>query len=672
MIPAQKQSPTTMGGVIESISFGISEDDSSHLIGLLVDGIYTDKFLACLREYAANAWDAHRMAGILDRPIEITLPTYAPGGQFLTVRDFGPGMSPHDVKTVLTRVGASMKRDSNEVIGSFGIGAKAGWAYTSSFTFTSYHGGKKRVYVATNTGDMSKKPTLNLILEEDSDETGVEVRIPVRMADIGEFVGRAQKLYRFFEPQPIINTTLDPVPDSSFRSAAGVAFASELDDDGEPVDDTWTAVMGCVPYRLDKSQFPDVQWPLGSGILYFDIGAVQVAASREELRYSDVTRAAIEDKVDQLKTDVLSSAKKAADDPSLLPWQRRMMSLDMQAHFPFAKRWIESAGSMATEIYNTRPVAGEEIHITRESMRTQLSAKFSINRKTFFACSTSTRHYPSYKRNRDCVLLVFPKLRSMEKVRAAALALIAKLGLEGAPLIDAKTMPGTAPQRPARVVSKAVYFKTAKHLRCGREKGFSTDWAAITDLPPSSEGGFVPTALNRWKTDDAWNIAKSIAALKALGLPAPTIVGVKGHAAMLAAQVTEGYISVSALRALATECVTNSSAVQEAASKEAARANCQQVMGERWLDAMGARLDDIPPGPLADIVSYHEDVKKPTPDWIRDIMDLYRGPRTAKKAPTLERYPMIQATAQGWPFPAEICIEYVKLVERAEAQKEQS
>lgn len=123
---------------------------------ILRDNIYTDKILAVLREYSSNAWDAHRMVGRGDLPIQITLPDN--DSPSLVIRDFGPGMSPREVFCIYTQYGESTKRGTDDAVGMMGIGSKSAFAYSDSFTVTSWNGGMRRVYIAvldaSNEGDM--------------------------------------------------------------------------------------------------------------------------------------------------------------------------------------------------------------------------------------------------------------------------------------------------------------------------------------------------------------------------------------------------------------------------------------------------------------------------------------------------------------------------------------
>ncbi len=257
---------------------------------ILRSTLYTDKILAVLREYSANAWDAHRVIGKADVPIKVTLPTEL--NPNLVIRDYGPGISPDNIFRIYTQYGASTKREDDLAVGMLGIGSKSGFAYSDTFTVTSYFDGQRCMYLAvldkTNAGLMT-------LLDSGpcGTETGVEVQIPVKTKDIEEFVNKAKSLFKFFSPRPDINIELeeDQIVDKRLTRAA-IAIRPG----------SWEAVMGCIPYRINTAQLDKEK--LGekifaflsqiSGTLYFDIGEIEVNASREELNYSDETKATLE------------------------------------------------------------------------------------------------------------------------------------------------------------------------------------------------------------------------------------------------------------------------------------------------------------------------------------------------------------------------------------------
>ena len=294
-------------GELSSAHFGISANDQAHIIGILRNRLYSDKIMAVLREYGTNAWDAHVQAGIQDQPISIMLPSkFHP---VLKIRDYGPGIAEKEIYNAFIFYGNSTKRDTNTVIGMLGIGCKSGFAYSDVFTVVSYHAGIKKTYTAfiddTNLGKMTK-------LAEDpcGDETGIEIQIPTRNTDTGAFHTKAKELFQYFNPHPIINIDL-PTRD---YIATGTGWSIRERWDGGPV-----AIMGNIGYPIKCNRLnnlpENVKSMLNSSIdLFFPIGALNIAASREDLEYTDKTLRAIQTGLELCQRELQTNLKKKFDE----------------------------------------------------------------------------------------------------------------------------------------------------------------------------------------------------------------------------------------------------------------------------------------------------------------------------------------------------------------------
>lgn len=341
MIPNTKDRKLVSSGVSGSARFAISIPDQAHLMTILRDTLYSDKILAVLREYGANAWDAHRDAGKHDVPIKVSIPTSM--SPALVIRDFGAGLSKDEVFQIYTQYGASTKRDSDNAVGMLGIGSKSGFAYSDSFTITSWHGGTKKVYIAVL--DETEEGLINLLYEEpcDINNTGIEIQIAARPNDILEFHTKATKLFQYFEPRPDINITLPPPHPNSLKLKHGLITTARNEDGSR----SWTAVMGCIPYRINVDQLRE--WSNGgvgvasyvdrtSGVLLFDIGEIQVSASREELKYSDMTKAALIQKFALLMDEYVQHTLDSIEGADISDWQMRLeMQVLLELHLPIPK-----------------------------------------------------------------------------------------------------------------------------------------------------------------------------------------------------------------------------------------------------------------------------------------------------------------------------------------------
>jgi hypothetical protein len=331
-----QSSPISQAG-----EFGISRADEAHIMTILRDTLYSDKVLAVLREYSSNAWDEHCESGKPDLPIEVTMPTAS--DPTLCIRDFGRGLSAEDIFKVYTQYGASTKRGSDTSVGMLGIGSKSAFAYSDTFTVVSHHDKMKRTYVAVL--DKTERGLINLIHEEPTEETGIAIQVAIKPDDIPEFERKAMMLYRFFKPQPKINIEIPPPPTIQTKLTNGAIY-----DRGDSYLGQWVAIMGCVPYKISLDQLDTVkrksEAEVGipryvhniSGALYFNIGEVEISASREELKYSSKTKEVIIEKFTALVDEYVKNTLDVIDSGNFSIWEKRLKTQVLgQLHLPIPK-----------------------------------------------------------------------------------------------------------------------------------------------------------------------------------------------------------------------------------------------------------------------------------------------------------------------------------------------
>lgn len=288
---------------------------SAHAFKILSSGLYSDKIGAVLREIGCNARDAHIAQGIAQKPFTVKLPN-AIDNQFY-IRDHGTGMGHIDVKSLYTTYFASTKQDSNDYTGAFGLGSKSPFSYTDSFTVTACHAGVKRIYTAHigNTGI----PLVALMDEAPAPAdwpTGIEVGFPVKRDDIPQFAEKAQEVFQHFTPLPKIEGGKQISALKVKEDFNTYAFIS----DGELAADI-NVTMGCVRYPLDSNEIRegtrnslvDKALDFDGLLLRFDVGDLQIVASREKLQYDDGTKAKIRKMLHVVVKDMLKQLRAAYD-----------------------------------------------------------------------------------------------------------------------------------------------------------------------------------------------------------------------------------------------------------------------------------------------------------------------------------------------------------------------
>lgn len=189
---------THSAGVQSASGFTIAQ--TSKMFKILSDSLYSDKVMAVIRELSTNAYDSHISAGNKN-PFKVTLPTAA--NPNFAVRDYGTGLSQTDMENLYTTYGASNKNDSNDFVGCLGLGSKSPFAYTKSFTTSSYYNGMKYTYIAAI--DDNGVPTLNLFNSCETDEpNGLEISFAVKQYDFSEFSQKSIRIFHYFKMKPII------------------------------------------------------------------------------------------------------------------------------------------------------------------------------------------------------------------------------------------------------------------------------------------------------------------------------------------------------------------------------------------------------------------------------------------------------------------------------------
>lgn len=203
--------------------------------------LYSRTYDAIVRELACNAYDSQTVAGTLDRPFEINLPTAL--ASTFSIRDFGTGMSKETMKRVFSQWFNSTKREDNTQTGCFGIGSKAPLAYVPKFTVVSWHGGIKHIMQMALQDDGDGRggvPAQVFLSETPSDEpSGLEVYFHVQPENYYDFRVAAE-------------TVLRPFPEGSYKVVRG---GSHFDVEEYPERDflsgeVTSPSMGKFPYKV--------------------------------------------------------------------------------------------------------------------------------------------------------------------------------------------------------------------------------------------------------------------------------------------------------------------------------------------------------------------------------------------------------------------------------------
>lgn len=310
-----KRIASTMTG--ERTDFTIKA--SGKAFRLLVDGLYSDKPLAVIREVTSNAHDSHVDAGCPDKPFDVHLPTTME--PTFRVRDYGTSMDHDTVMRLYTSMFDSTRDQSNDCTGGFGLGSKSPFAYSDTFTVRAYDGATVRSYIAMMGDD--DIPSFQHVSTLDSDEPrGIEVTVPVARQDISVFATAMRRVLRGLPVRPNLNVDVE-VPEPVMSGDGW-----ELHHDRAAVSSyrsaTWWVRQGTVIYPLtdatSEAKIAAVspfrrQYGV---ILDVPIGSCRITPSREMLEFKGDTRQVVNDAIERAVAEITDRIVGSATNASTL------------------------------------------------------------------------------------------------------------------------------------------------------------------------------------------------------------------------------------------------------------------------------------------------------------------------------------------------------------------
>ena len=292
----------------------------------ILSSLYSDKPLAIVRELGCNAMDSHIASGQPNLPFHIHIPNSLE--PWITIQDFGTGISHEDIYEIYSVYFASTKTNTNTQVGMLGLGSKSPFCYTDNFTITSIHNQVKRIYNAyfNQTG----MPTISLASQENTkDANGVAIQIPIKQSDISNFTQAVFKAFRFFDTKPTLTGgTIDWTDKPNFEGSFWKSYSN--------LNNSY-AVMGGVTYPIDiykvEADHYDIVRKAGL-VIHFNIGELDVTPSRESLMYHDWVVKAINDKITLVKKDFVTKVEdQIKNSPNLLDAVKALYLLNNQWSF---------------------------------------------------------------------------------------------------------------------------------------------------------------------------------------------------------------------------------------------------------------------------------------------------------------------------------------------------
>ena len=308
--------------------------------------VYSDGALAVVRELACNAFDAHIAAGNSDTPIEVHLPNKLE--PWFSVTDYGTGLCEKDIRNLYSTYFESTKTDTNDQTGCFGIGSKAPFAYGDVFTVESRWNGKLTVYSCfKDEEDLPKVVSLGEPMDT-TEHNGLTVKIAVKESDFGKFADRAMRALNRFNPTPKVTGNTSYMIETVEYAVEGTNWKMIKDGQTSSWRSNICAIQGGVTYPISSDSMSDVNLTSAQKAvmtlpidIFFDIGEVDPALSREALEYTKTTVANIRDALDRI-ADELPPLYQDQFDKCATLWDARVLFHELIRGLPHGIRTLLS------------------------------------------------------------------------------------------------------------------------------------------------------------------------------------------------------------------------------------------------------------------------------------------------------------------------------------------
>lgn len=356
--------------------------DTAQAFQVLIDGLYSDKILAVIRELWSNAFDAHVAVGTPERAFDCELPTVF--NPVFSVRDYGISLNHTDTMGLYTTIFKSSKEGTNTQVGKFGLGSKSPFAYEDTFSVTTWNTTsdfttEQRDYTCFIGED--GVPRITMMNVQESDEPrGLKVSFPVKVKDVDAFAERAEKVAIGFAVKPnMIGRDCDFAELEVVMEDPGLwqlcTSNSDVFQEGMAY-----ARQGCVIYPINADSIPGIKAEQAAAlrspfIIDFPIGDLDITASRETLSYKGKTCRNILEAADIIIEEVrsrFSAEMKAA--PSHLEACRLFMNLQSGSLHESLKKLLldgltwrgrKLSSSISLERVMRHPYVKGKVHVTK-------------------------------------------------------------------------------------------------------------------------------------------------------------------------------------------------------------------------------------------------------------------------------------------------------------------
>jgi hypothetical protein len=373
-------------GKFEEASFGIDDSDVALILEIVRNKLYTNKMGSFVREIISNCYDAMKDAGTLEtHSVQIILPEEE-NHHTVTIRDFGTGIEHDKVMTLYTRVGKSLRSNSNDFIGMMGIGRLVGFCLTDSFNVISFVNGVRTEYLCYI--DETKRGKVAVLSRNETDEpNGLAVKVNIEpgiqssfYTELVQFVRYADKLK--FDIRGVHTHTWEHYKERAkpgeilYKGTGWTKYSTD------PQNRKAYVRMGIVTYPLDVNYVSRRFFDGGAVVFDVPIGSVDVTASREGLEY---TKKTIETVNNLTKTSIDELKKKFEEDAAKQPTLKDALTYYARNSYTYrlvydAKQFIYTEPG-SNKKYNLAALVGREYYTRQYSNVTDVKGVVQLDKE---------------------------------------------------------------------------------------------------------------------------------------------------------------------------------------------------------------------------------------------------------------------------------------------------
>lgn len=302
---------TTFHGEFVDLGAMQIDPDQGVKLALIISGMYAKDY-SSIREYISNGKTATQRIGS-NKPVEVRFSTYGDNDQFVTITDYGIGMTLEDMKHDLLWLGRSTSDLEVDSAGGFGIGAKSGLSVTPQFHISSTKDG-----VTTNIQIKRDENGISTTLmgqgEAEEGLHGTTVTLPLSQTQMNSMLSSVRENLIPFYPEDEVLFYIDDIKVDSGHSLVGRRIKDVIiDNNNNPSSYSYSysgniktfAIVAGAPYPID---FDISQYTNGVpvSVIFMENEDVTIPSNREGLEASQLTHDSLKRKIDECH-EVLAS-----------------------------------------------------------------------------------------------------------------------------------------------------------------------------------------------------------------------------------------------------------------------------------------------------------------------------------------------------------------------------